>query len=277
MVVLTQNGLKKALGGKSKKPESMTDEQWEELDEKALSTIQLCLAPSVLREVLDKTTTAEIWLALESLYMTKSLFNKIRLKERLYTFSMAEGIPIQNHLDEFNSILIDLESMDVKIEDEDKAILLVVSLPSSYKHFKEILLYSNKETLSFEDVKASLLSKEKFDLEMRGEKIEGLFVRGEFFDKRNTDKSTFKGRKPNKFCKYCKKRGHLIDECWHVKDKREKEENHTDVHPHEPGKVTFVESDSDGDVLFATSTKKGNNSDLVLDSRCTYLMCSHKD
>uniref|UniRef100_A0A7C9EBU4 Uncharacterized protein n=1 Tax=Opuntia streptacantha TaxID=393608 RepID=A0A7C9EBU4_OPUST len=90
MAVLTQNGLKKALGGKSKKPESMTDEQWEELDEKALSTIQLCLAPPVLREVLDKTTTAEIWLALESLYMTKSLANKIRLKERLYTFSMAE-------------------------------------------------------------------------------------------------------------------------------------------------------------------------------------------
>ena len=41
---------------------------------------------------------------------------------------MAEGTPIQ-HLVDFNSILIDLESMDVKIEDEDKAILLVVSLP----------------------------------------------------------------------------------------------------------------------------------------------------
>jgi len=50
MVILTQNGSKKALGGKTKKPESMTDEQWEELDEKALSTIQLCLAPHVLRK-----------------------------------------------------------------------------------------------------------------------------------------------------------------------------------------------------------------------------------
>jgi len=80
--------------------------------------------PHVLREVLDQTTTAEMWLALESLYMTKSLANKIRLKEKLYTFSMAEGTSIQNHLDEFNSILIDLESLDVKIEDEDKAIIL---------------------------------------------------------------------------------------------------------------------------------------------------------
>jgi len=61
--------------------------------------------------------------------MTKSLTNKIRLKEMLYTFRMAEGTPVQKHLNEFNSILVDLESLDVKIEDEDKVILLVVSLP----------------------------------------------------------------------------------------------------------------------------------------------------
>jgi len=58
--------------------------------------------------------------------MTKSLIDNICLKKRMYTFSMAEGTPIQNHLDEFNSIIFDLERLDVKIEDEDKAILLVV-------------------------------------------------------------------------------------------------------------------------------------------------------
>ena len=63
--------------------------------------------------------------------MTKSLANKIRLKERLYTFCMAEGTPVQKHLNEFNFILVDLESLDVKIEDDDKAILLIVSLAPS--------------------------------------------------------------------------------------------------------------------------------------------------
>ena len=33
---------------------------------------------------------------------------------------------MQKHLNDFNSIVVDLESLDVKIEDEDKAILLVV-------------------------------------------------------------------------------------------------------------------------------------------------------
>ena len=48
IAVLTQNGLKKVLGGKIKKPATMTDEQAEELDEKALSTTQLCLTTHVL-------------------------------------------------------------------------------------------------------------------------------------------------------------------------------------------------------------------------------------
>ena len=57
--------------------------------------------------------------------MTRSLANKIRLKEQLYIFSLAEGTPIQKRLDNFNSTIIALESLEVKIEDEDKAILLV--------------------------------------------------------------------------------------------------------------------------------------------------------
>jgi len=72
ITIFTQNGLKKALGGKAKKPDSMTDEQWEDLDEKALFTIQLYLASHVLREALDKTTTTSVWLAVEVLYMTKT-------------------------------------------------------------------------------------------------------------------------------------------------------------------------------------------------------------
>ena len=42
---------------------------------------------------------------------------------------MAEGTSIQSHLNEFNSVCVDLESLDVKIDNEDKTILLVVLLP----------------------------------------------------------------------------------------------------------------------------------------------------
>ena len=67
------------------------DYEWEELEKKALTAIQLCLAPHVLREVLEKTTTVDLWALLEEFYMTNSLANKIHLKERLCTFKMKEG------------------------------------------------------------------------------------------------------------------------------------------------------------------------------------------
>ena len=60
-----------------------------------------------------------------------------------------KNTPIQNHLDDFNSIITDLESMDVKIEDENKVTSLVVYLPFSYNHFKEILLYSDDDYIVF--------------------------------------------------------------------------------------------------------------------------------
>ena len=120
--------------------------------------------------------------------MIRSLANKTPLKEHLYTVSMVEGTYIQNHLDEFNSIIYDLESLDVKIKDKDEGILLVVSLFTFYRHFKDIPSYSNNEDVSFEDVRANLLSKEKFDLKVRDEKGQRLLVIGESFDEGSTSK-----------------------------------------------------------------------------------------
>ena len=125
--------------------------------------------------------------------MKKSLTNKIRLKEKLYTYRMAEGTPVQKHLNDFNSIIIDLESLDVKVKDEDKAILLVVSFPSSYIHFKNIMLYSNFDTISFEDVKSNLLSKEKFDHDIHTDSAAGLVLRG-----RPTEKVGNSSRRKNR-------------------------------------------------------------------------------
>ena len=293
--VLIQHGLWKVLQGPHVKPVGTTDEkwaeeqqkrrgklteeEWEELELKAVSAIQLCLAPHVLREVLDKVTAVDLWARLEELYMTKSLANKIRLKERLYTCRMAEGTPVQKHLNDFNSILVDLESLDVKIDDEDKAILLVVSLPPSYKHFKEIMLYSNTDTISFEDVKANLLSKEKFDHDIHADQGEGLVVRGRTTEKKgngNRKKSRSKSRNPhaNKTCHFCKKLGHIKANCWKLKNKNDEKGNTATAD-------CVVESESDGDVLLATSlattSGKGVDDNWVLDSGCTFHMCPHKD
>jgi hypothetical protein len=84
-ILLVQQGLQKALAGRTKKPTSMTNEEWEELDAKALSTIRLCLADEVLFNIVGEDTTIGLWSKLESLYMTKSLTSRIFLKKQLYS------------------------------------------------------------------------------------------------------------------------------------------------------------------------------------------------
>ncbi|GJR41244.1 hypothetical protein Tco_1216928 [Tanacetum coccineum] len=58
---------------------------------KAHSALLLCLDSKVLREVNKEDSHAGDWLKLETLYMTKSLANKLYLKKKLFTFYMHSG------------------------------------------------------------------------------------------------------------------------------------------------------------------------------------------
>jgi len=82
LAVLTQNGLKKVSTGKMMRPTTMIEEQWDEMDEKTLSAIHLCLSREVLREVINEKNAADIWSKLESVSMIKTLANKLLLKEQ---------------------------------------------------------------------------------------------------------------------------------------------------------------------------------------------------
>nr|GEU78296.1 retrovirus-related Pol polyprotein from transposon TNT 1-94 [Tanacetum cinerariifolium] len=127
------------------------------------------------------------------------------------------------------------ENLDVDIDDEDKVVLLVISLPASYKHFKEIMLYGNHETLSFDDVKSTLLSKQKYDDDVEPESGEGLVARG-----RSSDRG--KGNNEEK--------------------------------PKKAVEVAIAKGDSDGDVYLAIDTEKSRD-ELIVDSGCTFHMIPH--
>jgi hypothetical protein len=52
---------------------------------------------------------------------------------------MDEGTKISDHLSALNNIVSELEYIEVKIDDEDKAVRLILSLPPSYVHLKPVL------------------------------------------------------------------------------------------------------------------------------------------
>ncbi|MFQ6666254.1 hypothetical protein Gotur_032680 [Gossypium turneri] len=130
MTILVQTSLKNVVT--RKKPKNLNQTKWKELDEKALSAIQLCLANTILQEVLIEKTSSALWKRLETLYVTKSLANRLVLKQCLFTFRMNEGELLRDHISQFITLLNDLRSVEIYIDDKDQAMLLLYSLPPSY-------------------------------------------------------------------------------------------------------------------------------------------------
>ncbi|GJS57668.1 retrovirus-related pol polyprotein from transposon TNT 1-94 [Tanacetum coccineum] len=265
--LLIQHGCEAAL---EVLPEDMEAEAKAELNKKAHSAVILCLGNKVLREVTGETTAAGVWTKLETLYMTKSLANKLYLKKKLYTFYMPAGRKISEHIDEFNKIVLDLANIEVKFEDEDLALLLLTSLPASYEHFVDTLLYG-REALTLEDVMATLNSKEiKERSKAKGDDGEGLYVRGRT-DRRDSRQSRGKSRSKSRGgrlkCYICQSEDHLKRNC--PKNNRKKSTGYVkkDEQPSSSGSTY-----DDYKVMMVMSTQAQALLDLIMDSGCSYHM-----
>lgn len=127
---------------------------------------------------------------------------------------MEEGSSLATHIDNFNMIILDLEDINVKLENKEKAIILLSSLPPSYKHFVDILLYG-RQSITMTDVKDSLSSKK---VTKRAETKEGesQTVRGRLEKKKN-NKGNKRGKSKSKNkilkCFQCHKKRHFKRDC----------------------------------------------------------------
>jgi hypothetical protein len=146
--------------GEEKMSPSLTQKEKNDMIDKARSAIILCFGDKALREVARERIAAAMWVKLESLYMSKSLAHRLCLKQQLYSFKMTEARSIIEQLSDFSKILDDLENIEVKLDDEDKALLLLNSLPRTYEHFKDAILYGKEQTITLDEVLTSIRTKE---------------------------------------------------------------------------------------------------------------------
>ncbi|KAL8483497.1 hypothetical protein ACS0TY_026255 [Phlomoides rotata] len=157
--LLVHLGLGSALESDGREESSTTGAKKIEIGEKAHSAIILCLGDKPLREVSMEKTAIDVWRKLESLYQTKSISNKLYVKQKLLDFRMSEGKDLNEQLDTFNRYIDDLEDLDVKLEDDDKALMLLNALPKSLDNFKDSVLFGNQDGVSYESVSAAVKTK----------------------------------------------------------------------------------------------------------------------
>ena len=207
------------------KPETMSETDWNLLDRQALGVVRLSLAKNVAYNIVNEKTTFGLLKALSNMYEKPSAANKVFLIRQLVNTKMKEGASVTDHINEFNSIISRLGSVDIKFDDEVQALLLLSSLPDSWSGTVTAVSSSSGTTkLTFEGIRDLILgedirrrsagesSSNLLSTEERGRKSN----RGGNGKGRSRSKSRKRGQSKNRkdiTCWNCKENGHFRNQC----------------------------------------------------------------
>ena len=73
---------------------------------------------------------------------------------------MQRGCSINEHMNSCTKLLTDLVNVDVEIDEEDKAVILLNSLPQEEYETFTLTLINGRKSLSYSEVSAALMSYE---------------------------------------------------------------------------------------------------------------------
>jgi len=121
--------------------------------------IRSFLTQVIKYHVMTETSVKKIWEILESKYLTKNIENRLHLKRRLH-FQLKKGISIGECMNNYMKLLVNLANMDVVIEEEDKALILLSSFPDEDYETFVLILINGKQSLSYNEVSFVLINHE---------------------------------------------------------------------------------------------------------------------
>ncbi|GKF76237.1 hypothetical protein Tco_0225681 [Tanacetum coccineum] len=123
--------------------------------------MRLSLAKNVACNIVNEKTTYGLFKALSNMYEKPSASNKVFFIRQLVNTKMNEGVSVANHVNEFNSILSRLMSVDIKFDDNVQALLLLSSLPESWSGTVTTVSGSTETTkLKFDNIRDLILGEE---------------------------------------------------------------------------------------------------------------------
>ncbi|KAH9666232.1 hypothetical protein KPL70_020569 [Citrus sinensis] len=198
--------------------------------------------------------------------MKKSLENRLYMKKKLFRFTYALGMSMNDHVNSFNKILAYLLNLDERFEDEDKALLLLNSLPDEYDHLTTTLLHG-KDSVTFDVVCSALYNSEtrkKDRKDHRDTVAKALTAKGRSQSRKPRKRSKSKGRPAKDECAFCCEKEHWKKNC----PKLQKVKANSDA--------CVVEHGEDSDFSLVGMTLICHSNEWILDSGCTYHMCPNE-
>ncbi|CAM8956547.1 unnamed protein product [Rhodiola kirilowii] len=274
--------------------EGATKRYKRKLRDLAHSEIILRLSDDVARQVVSHTNPKNLWDALESIFLAKSLPNRISLLVRLFTFKMDTSITLQENLDLFLKVTQELKRCDDEIKPTHQAVILLNSLPPQFENLKDVIQHA-RDDMTMTKIMSALVQKNdslkvfKTKHQTKGEpKSEVMMAKTKFRPKNKNKKfnkpplqngnpstnNNLAGRSQeylSKKCTHCGRIGHLVNTCF--KKKNEQKEKH--AKDNQNGVNMLEMGPQYRNEMFVCSGSM-TDSDWILDSGCTMHACHDK-
>ena len=128
--------------------------------DRALAIIVLSIDPSLIYLLGDPTNPAVVWKLLQDQFQKKSWANKLSLRKKLYGMRLKEKQPVKQHIKCMMEIFEELAIVGDPIEEEDRVVHLLASLPETYDVLVTAL-ETNAEVPKLDVVTERLLHEER--------------------------------------------------------------------------------------------------------------------
>lgn len=172
--------------------------------DKALATIVLAIDPALLYLLGDPVDPVAVWKTLQNQFQKKTWANKLALRRRLNSLTLQDGSSVTDHIKSMIEVFSELAVIGAPMEDEDKVVTLLASLPESY-NVLVTALEASAEVPKMDVVTERLLHEERKvqDREKGAKSDESLLMM----------KSTEKHHQRGPRCYGCSELGHIWRDC----------------------------------------------------------------
>eukprot|EP00794_Sanderia_malayensis_P004207 gene4207-4768_t len=239
---------------------------------RALAIVVLSIEPCLLYLLGDPQDPVVVWNKLAAQFQKKTWANELALRRKLYSLRLKESQSVQQHIKEMTEVFEELSIVGDPIEEEDRVVHLLASLPPSFNVLVTALEAS-------EDVPKMEMVTERLLREEMKQKEKGACGRTAHDVKALTSKQ--RPRKKGPICNHCGKVGHIKRNCYDLQRKKEEvsykskqQKAYSTVERHQ-----FSEQDSDSDVVALVVHEKAlssadKNVGWIIDSGATCHICN---